>query len=164
MEGRFKRTEVWFKLVLLILFSLLYLLAIPYPEKSKQFPQLLAIVSLIFIVISLFMDFTRKQAGAGVITDVDDTGLKVLDKETRKAKKKRFYQAWGIILVSTAIGFLGGFLFSTFFLFVGFALFFGKRTKKMIVKNFIIAIGMTIVIYFIFEWIMHVPLLAGIFW
>src|SRR4030042_7185863 len=162
MKGRFKRTEVWFKLVLLILFSLLYLLAIPYPEKSKQFPQLIAVFSIIMIVISLMIDLNRKGTGVGEIADVGDTELKILDETTKKTRRKRFYQAWGIILISTAIGFLGGFLFSTFFFFVGFALFFGK--KKYLFKNITIAFAMTILIYFIFQWIMGVPLLAGVLW
>lgn len=110
MKGRFKRTEVWFKLVLLILFSLLYLLAIPYPEKSKQFPQLIAVFSIVMIVISLMIDLTRKETGVGEIADVGDTELKILDETTKETRRKRFYQAWGIILISTAIGFLGGFL------------------------------------------------------
>lgn len=164
MEGGFKRTEVWFKLVLLILFSLLYLLAIPYPEKSKQFPQLIAVFSIVMIVISLIIDLTRKGTGVGEIADVGDTELKILDETTKKARRKRFYKAWGIILVSTAIGFLGGFLFSTFSLFVGFALFFGKRTRKYLFKNIFIAVVMTILIYVAFQWIMGVPLLTGILW
>jgi len=164
MKGRFKRTEVWFKLVLLILFSLLYLLAIPYPEKSKQFPQLIAVFSIVMIVISLMIDPTRKGTGVGEIADVGDTELKILDETTKKARRKRFYKAWGIILISTAIGFLGGFLFSTFSLFVGFALFFGKRTRKYLFKNIFIAVVMTILIYVAFQWIMGVPLLTGILW
>jgi hypothetical protein len=139
-------------------------LAIPYPEKSKQFPQLIAVFSIIMIVISLMIDLTRKETGVGEIADVGDTELKILDETTKKARRKRFYQAWGIILISTAIGFLGGFLFSTFSLFVGFALFFGKRTRKYLFKNIFIAVVMTILIYVAFQWIMGVPLLTGILW
>lgn len=163
MKERFKTADVWFKIALLGVFFLLYLSAIPYPGKAKQFPQLLAAVGLIFTVISLVMAFTIKQTTDGIITDVDDTELQVLDDETKKARKKRFYKAWGIILISTAIGSLGGFLFTTFLLFAGFALFFGETSKKMIAKNFIIAIFMTIFVYVIFDFIMHVPLLRGIF-
>ena len=118
MKEKFKLTEVWFKIVLLFVFSGLYILAIPYPAKSKEFPQLLAVISLIMTVISLIMDFSSKDTVAGEITDVDDTELKVLDAATKQARKKRFYQAWAIILVSTGVGFLGGFLFSTFFYFI----------------------------------------------
>ncbi len=162
MKEKLKLTEVWFKLVLFVFFGLLYLLAIPYPEKSKEFPQLIALLSLIMTVISLIIDFTRKGKVAEGIADVDDTELKVLDATTQKTKRKRFYKAWGIILVSTAIGFLGGFLFTTFFIFVGFALFFGKREKLF--KNILIAVLMTMIIYLSFQWIMGVPLLTGIFW
>jgi hypothetical protein len=162
MKEKLKLTEVWFKLVLFVFFILLYLLAIPYPEKSKQFPQLIAIFSLIMIVISLIIDFTRKGKVAEGIADVDDTELKVFDDPTKKIKRKRFYRAWGIILVSTAIGFLGGFLFTTFFLSMGFPLLFGKR--RNLFKNTVVAIAMTIMIFFIFQWIFQIPLLEGLMW
>lgn len=162
MKDRLKLTEVWFKLVLLAFFIFLYLLSIPYPEKAKRFPQLIAIFSLIMIVISLMTDFIQKGKVAEGIADVGDSELKVLDGATRKERRKRFYQAWGIILVSTAIGFLGGFLFSTFFFFIGFALLFGK--KKNLFKNTLVAIFMTIIIYLSLQWIMGVPLLTGILW
>jgi hypothetical protein len=162
MKEKLKLPEVWFKLVLFFFFGLLFLLAIPYPEKSKRFPQLLAIFSLIMIVISLIIDFTRKGTVAEGIADVDDTELKILDDTNQKTRRRRFYRAWEIILVSTAIGFLGGFLFTTFFLFMGFALFFGER--KNFFKNTLIAVFMTIIIFFSFQWVMSVPLLAGLFW
>ena len=162
MKEKLKLTEVWFKLVLFVLFGLFFLLAIPYPEKSKEFPQLIALLSLIMTGISLIIDFTRKGKVAEGIADVDDTELKVLDAPTQKTKRKRFYKAWGIILVSTAIGFFGGFLFTTFFIFVGFALFFGRREKLF--KNMLIAVLMTMIIYLSFQWIMGVPLLQGFIW
>ena len=162
MKEKLKLIEVWFKLALLVFFILLYLLAIPFPEKSKQFPQLIAIFSLIMIVISLIIDFTWKDKVAEGIADVDDTELKALDAPTQKTKRKRFYRAWGIILVSTAIGFLGGFLFTTFFLLMGFPLLFGE--KRNLFKNTVVAIAMTVIIFFIFQWIFEVPLLQSFIW
>jgi hypothetical protein len=162
MKEKLKLTEVKFKLALFVLFILLYIFAIPYPGKSKQFPQLIAVFSLMMIVISLIVDFTRKEPVAKVVADVDDTELKVLDDKAKRTKRKRFYRAWEIILVSTAVGFLGGFLFSTFFYFIGFALFFGER--KHLIKNIVISVFMTIIIYLLFQWIMGVPLLTGVFW
>ena len=50
---------------------------------------------------------TSERNSPGRDGDVDE--LKVLDVATRKAHRKRFYQAWVIILVSTGIGFPGGF-------------------------------------------------------
>ncbi len=161
MKGHFKRLEVWCKIGLIFIFSGFYIAAIPYPAKSKEFPQLLAVISLILTVISLVMDFSRKDTAVGEITDVDDTELKVLDAETKKARKKRLYQAWAIIIVSTAAGFAGGFLYSTFLYFVAFAVFFGSKEKLL--KNLIIAVAMTALIYVTFERIMGVPLLEGIF-
>lgn len=162
MKKKLLLTEIWFKLVLLILFGLLYWTAIFYPEKSKKFPQLIAMFSLIMIMISLIMDFTQKDKMAEGIADVDDTELKVVDDSSKKSKRKRFFKAWGIILISTAIGLLGGFLFTTFFLFIGFALLFGE--KKNLLKNTLIAVFLTVIIYFAFQWTMGVPLLRGILW
>jgi len=161
-KEKLKMTEVWFKLVLFVFFILLYLLAIPYPERSKEFPQILALLSIIMIVISLIIDFTRKGKVAEGIADVDDTELKVLDAITQKTRRKRFYKAWAIILVSTAIGFLGGFVFTTFFLLMGFPLFFGERENLF--KNTVVAIAMTIIIFFIFQWIFEIPLLKSFTW
>jgi len=162
MKEKLKLAEVWFKLVLFVFFILLYLLAIPYPEKSKQFPQLIALFSLIMIVISLIMDFSKRETLAEGIADVDDTELKVFDNTTKKIKRKRFYRAWGIILVSTAVGFLGGFLFTTFFLLMGFPLLSGER--RNLFKNTVFAIAMTIITFFIFQWIFEIPLLQSFIW
>jgi uncharacterized MAPEG superfamily protein len=60
------------------------------------------------------------------------------------------------------MGFSGGFLFTTFFLLMGFALFFGERGNLF--KNTVVAIAMTIVIFFIFQWIFEIPLLKSFIW
>src|SRR5512135_1296638 len=112
-----KRTDVRIKLVLLVFFGLFYVLAIPYPEKSRQFPQLIALFSLAALVVSLIADFTQKVTVTAQIAQVDDTELTGIDEQEKNEKKKRFYRAWGVILVSVAAGLLGGFLFTTFFLF-----------------------------------------------
>ncbi len=157
-----KRTDVRIKLVLLAFFGLFYLLAIPYPEKSRQFPQLIALFSLVVIVLSLIMDFRRKAAVSAQISQVDDTELTGTDEQGKTEKRKRFYRAWAIILVSSGAGFLGGFLFTAFFLCAGFALIFGRREKAF--KNMTAAVVMTVCIYLIFERLMGVPLLSGILW
>ena len=162
MKEKLKLTEVWFKIVLLFVFSGFFVLAIPYPQESRQFPQLLAAISLALTVIALAMDFLRAQVIAGEIGYVDDTELKVVDTATRTARRKRFYQAWAILFVSTATGFVGGFLFSTVLLFGGFGLASGRRENW--VKNAIIAVTMTVVVYFIFGRIMAVPLLNDAIW
>ena len=160
--GTLKRTDVRFKLVLMFFFALFYVLAIPYPQKSRQFPQLIALFSLLAVVISLISDFARKAAAAEEIAQVDDTEMTRIDEQGKKDRKRRFYRAWGIILASTAAGLLGGFAFTTFFLFAGFALIFGDRTNLF--KNGVMAVAMTICIYLAFEWLMGVPLFSGIFW
>ena len=61
MKEKLKLTEVWFKIVLLFVFSGFYILAIPYPQESGQFPQLLAAISLILTLAALAADFLRAQ-------------------------------------------------------------------------------------------------------
>ncbi len=162
MRKQLKATDVQIKLALIFVFGFFYLYAMPYAEKSRQFPQLIALVSLILVIISLILDFTKKEFVAGEIGDIDDTEVKVLADERKTAKKQRFYKAWGIIIFSTAVGFLGGFLFSSILLFLGFSIFFGKREN--LVRNIITGMGITAVVYFIFGKVMMVPLLAGILW
>ena len=157
MKANWKRTEVWFKLFLSALFVFLLFLAIPYPPDSKKFPELIAFFSLIMLGISLVLDFTSKETAVREITDTGDSQLRVADESTKKDRRKRFYQTWGIILASTAVGFWGGFLFSTFLLFLGFALFLGRRNDFL--KNAAIAVFSTGIIYLIFEWMMGVPLI-----
>ena len=160
MKEKLKSTEVWFKIVLLFVFSGFFILAFPYPQESGQFPQLLAVISLVLTAVALAIDFLRPQVVGGEIGDVDDTELKVLDATTRAARRKRFYQAWAIILVSAGIGVLGGFLFSTILLFAGFGLAFGSREHRL--KNMAVAVAMTLLVYFVFGRIMAVPLLDGV--
>ena len=114
------------------------------------------------ILISLIVDLTKKKTVGGGLTGIDDTELTVLDESAKRERIKRFYKAWGIILVSTAIGFLGGFLFCVLFLFIGFAVLFGP--KKKLLRNIVTAVAMTITFYFTFQWIMMVPLLEGVLW
>ncbi len=157
MKANWKRTEVWFKLFLLALFVSLLFLEIPYPPDSKKFPELIALFSLIMLGISLVLDFASKETAVREITDTGESQLGVADASTKKDRRKRFYQTWGIILASTAVGFWGGFLFSTFLLFLGFALFLGRRNDFL--KNAAIAVFTTGIIYLIFEWMMGVPLI-----
>jgi hypothetical protein len=162
MLEKLKRTEVWFKLVLLTLFGFWYAQAISFPEKSRQFPHLIAVPSLILTLISLIIDFARKREIPGEIAEGNDSNLIILDASARKEQRKRFWQAWGIILASMAVGFLGGFLFSAFFLLVGFALFFGSRGN--LIKNMILAVVITMATYVTFQWFMDVPLMRGVLW
>jgi hypothetical protein len=156
-----KRKEVWFKLLLLVVFVFLFITAIPYPLKSKQFPQLVAIFTLIVIALSLITDFIGKPAPAGGKTE-NNNELAVNDGAADRAMNRRFYEAWAIILVSTAIGFLAGFLFLSFFLFLGFAL--RSESRKKLLQNIVIAVLSTVIIYFTFDWMMAIPLLDGILW
>jgi len=162
MLEKFKLTEVWLKIALLFVFSAFYVAALSFPEQSRQFPQLLAVASLVMTAIALVTDFAHKGAVRAEISGVDDTELKVLDADTRRGRRKRYYQAWAIILFSTTIGFLGGFLFSALCLFFGFALYFGNRAK--VLRNLVAGAAMTVVVYLVFGVMMSVPLLNGVLW
>ena len=162
MKEKFKSIEVRFKIVLLFVFSGFFILAIPYPQESRQFPQILAAISFVLTLSALGMDFLRTQVLAGEIGGVDDSELIVLDAPTRRARRRRYYQAWAIILVATGAGFLGGFLFSTIFLFIGFGLAFGG--SENLVRSLVIAVAMTLLVYVVFGRIMAVPLLNGVLW
>jgi len=162
VKEKFKLTDVQIKLALIVIFGFFFFYANSFPEKSRQFPQLVAAVSLILVIISLVLEFVKKETVASEITDIDDSEATVLSAEKKMEKRLRFYKAWAIILVSAAAGFLGGFLFSTFFFFLGFSLFFGRREK--LGKNIVVSVGMTILVYISFEKIMNVPLLKGMLW
>jgi hypothetical protein len=151
-----------FKLLLMILFACFYALAIPYPEKSRQFPQLISLLSLIMLAVSFLTDMVNKKGVKMEVGTVEDGELQEVREQGKGEKKKRFFKAWGIILVSFGAGLLGGFAFTAFFLFAGFALFFGSRQKLL--KNIIIAVVMTVCIFLVFQQVMAVPLLTGILW
>ncbi len=162
MKEKLKLTDVQIKLALVFIFAFAYFFAMSYPEKSRAFPQLISAVSVILVVLSLIFDFRKKEAVSVQLTDIDDAEVKVLSREEKRARKQRFYKAWAIIIISTLMGFLGGFLLSAFFFFLGFAVVFGERKK--VVKNIVITVVMTIITYLVFEHIMGVPLLEGILW
>ena len=151
-----------FKLLLMIMFGCFYALAIPYPEKSRQFPQLISLLSLIMLAASFLTDMLNKKGVKMEVGTVEDGELQVIKEQGRGERKKRFFKAWAIILVSFGAGLLGGFAFTAFLLFIGFALFFGTRQKLL--KNIVIAFIMTICIFLVFQQVMGVPLLTGILW
>lgn len=157
----FKRPDVWCKTALMALFVLLYVMARSYPSESRQFPQLIAVFTFVVLVISLVRDFFgEKRVAPPESTEASDAGFQAADQaKGPKEKKRRLYLTWGMILVATGIGFVGGFLITTFLMFIGFALFFGE--KKHLLRNSLTAVAVTAVIYFIFEWIMRVPLLGN---
>ena len=60
-KRKFPLIEIGFKVVLLSLFGTLYVMAIPYPTKSREFPQLIAVFGLLIVMISLARDFIQKK-------------------------------------------------------------------------------------------------------
>lgn len=162
VREKFRLTEVWCKIALLFLFSAFYVLALPFPEKSRQFPQLLALASLALTVIALVLDFTRRSAVQAEISDVDNTELAVLDTATRRVRRKRYYRAWAIVIVSTGVGILGGFFFSALCLIGGFSVLFGNR--EHVKRNALAGAAIMVGVYIVFGKLMGVPLLSGLLW
>jgi hypothetical protein len=161
MTKKRKLQEIFFKLGLLAFFGLLYVAAIPYSLKTKQFPQLIAICTMIVITWSLITDFFGKASPASETKEHDDK-IEVDDAMADGAMNRRFYEAWAIILIATAVSFLGGFLFMVFFLFLGFGLRSASRKKAL--QNIVIAVLSTAIIYYIFQELVGIPLLDGILW
>lgn len=160
MKSKTNLKDIWFRVFLLAFFSLLYIISSPYPQKSKQFPHLIAIFSLIVVTISFLIDLSKKGKSKEEIPEEGDRDLELLIK--RSERRKRFYKAWGIILISISLGFFGGFIFTALFLFLGFSIFFGR--KKNLLKNVVISLSITLIIFFIFQWIFGSPLLMGFIW
>ena len=161
MKEPLGRLDVWCKMALMALFVLLYAMTRSYPSESRQFPQLIAIFTLVVLTISLARDFFgKKTAAPPEYAEASDAGFQVADQnQGARERKRRLYLTWGLILISTGIGFWGGFIITTFLLFIGFALLFGE--KKNLLRNSLTAVAVTAVIYFVFEWIMRVPLLGN---
>lgn len=162
MKEKFGLTEVWCKIGLLAVFSAFYFLALPFPEKARQFPQLIAVVSLALTIVALIVDFSRKGAVAVEIASVDDTELEVPDGTTRRLRRRRFYRAWAIIALSTVAGMLGGFFFSALGLIGGFSVLFGSR--QHLKRNALAGVAILIGVYLVFGRLMGVPLLSGLLW
>jgi hypothetical protein len=151
--------DVLVSLGLFAFFAFCCVQALSFPKKSGQFPLMIGISVLIINAIFLVISFSRKKEEE--IKEIDDTELSIFqDKKTRKARMKRLGIAWGIILVSSLVGYMVGFLFLALLLFLGFGAFFGSRENLL--KNMVIAVALTIVTYCIFDWAMGVPLLRGI--
>src|SRR3989441_10183585 len=107
------RLEVALDVILLFGFAALYMVSTAYPERSRQFPQLIALVSMALILLALVRNF----AGAA------STRRGRWDRE----RAARVARAWGVIVVSTACGAVGGFLVRVLLLFLGFAFLFCAR-------------------------------------
>jgi hypothetical protein len=161
MKERLASTDFWFKLALVFVFGAFYLLARPFPEESRQFPQLLSAISLLLTLVALTADLVRQGVARGEVGGVDDTELRPVDSETRRARSRRFWLAWAILLGSAGVGFAGGFLYSVIGLFAGFAVAFGGEKR---VHNLFVAAALTAAVYFVFGKLMGVPLMGGLLW
>jgi len=163
MKEKLLLTEVWCKIALLFVFGGFYAAAIPFPDKARQFPQLIAVASFAMTVLALALDFLRPQPPAQAeISGVEDTELSVLDAATRRMRRSRYYKTWAVVIVSTVVGVLGGFLFCAIGLFGGFVILFtspGERSRNAIIGGIT-----TVAVYLIFGLVMKVPMLGGILW
>lgn len=183
MTVRLRKTEGIFKLGLLLFFMMLMWMGRGYPEKSRMFPEILGGITVLFIIISFIQDFLKpkgeeKKAEAKEpeppISDVREETLRRLKEVEDQAedagykeleaseKRKRLTQGIIIILISLVIGYLGGFLLIVPFYFICFGILHGDKKKAF--QYVLIGLGVTVVTYFSFTWLMGVPLLRGVFW
>lgn len=160
MKRPFGGAEVWFKLLLAVLFAGFYVVGLGYPARSRQFPQLVALISLALVALSLLRDVTRGALGHE-IAETGDTELKVVDPTVKRQRRGRVLRAGAIVLGSTLLGVGGGFIVTVFVCYLGFAWFFGRRQALLV--NVALAAGITLAIYLLFDRVMGVPMLVGVF-
>lgn len=153
------KLETCFKIVLFFLFGIGYVAAMHYSQKASRFPQLIALITLILLALSFLGDLYRwlrereSRLTGGSIPATEDHGTRRL----------RFYKAWLIILIAMGAGVLGGFLFSTLSLLAGFPLLLSDGKGRRLVWDLSLAVIVTACIYLIFQYVMGVPLLTGLF-
>lgn len=150
------KLEICFKLVLFFLFGTGYMVAMQYSHKARQVPCLIALLTLILIAFSLAGDLYRW------LRERESSSTKGGRPAVEGTRRTRFFKAWLIIIVSTGVGVLGGFLFTAFFLFAGFPLLLGDEEGRPLVWQLSLAAIMTACIYIVFEYLMGVPLLSGL--
>jgi len=172
---------IWFELALLVAFGAAYVVAGTYPDRARQFPQLIALVSLLLTALALVQDYlaggtrpaspqTPLTAGRATEPASPQTPL-TAGRATEPASPQttepaiatsRVAKAAAIIVVATLAGAAGGFLLSVLLLFLGFAFFFGAREAFW--RHAAWSVGVSVVIYLLFDRVMGVPLLAGLLW
>jgi hypothetical protein len=185
MLAGLKKTEMIFKICLVILFLFLMWVSRTYPRNSRLFPQILGGITVILIIVSFVQDFLkiRRSKEKKVVEEslpeappsdiveekmrwmkeveekAEDAGYEVLETGLRR---KRLVESILIILISLGIGYLGGFLLIVPFYFIAFGLLHGQ--KKKAIKYIIIAVAITVVTYLSFTKLMGIPLLQGFLW
>jgi hypothetical protein len=152
------KLETVFKVLLFMIFGGAYMAATHYSQKARQFPQLIALLTLILIALSLLGDMIRWLRKQKSLT----TGQNTQTAENTRTRQLRFYKAWLVILAATAAGILGGFLFSTFFLLAGFPLLLRDEREPRLFSHLSLAVVLTACIYLVFQYLMGVPLLSGL--
>ena len=141
------------------MFGIGYLGAMHYSQKARQFPQLIALITLILLALSFLGDLYRRLRERESLL----TGASIPATEDNGIRRLRFYKAWLIIIVAMGVGMLGGFFFSTLFLLAGFPLLLGDGKGRRLVWDLSLAVIVTACIYLIFQYVMGVPLLTGLF-
>lgn len=150
------KLEICFKVVLFFIFGTGYMLATQYSQKARQVPRLIALITLILIALALLGDLVRW------LRERESSSPRSSLPAAEGKRRIRFFKAWLIIIVSTGVGVLGGFLFSAFFLLAGFPLLLSDEKGHSLVWQLSLAAIMTACIYVVFQHLMGVPLLSGL--
>lgn len=136
----------FFQFGLLALFALLIWESRSYPPESSFYPQIIAGITIILLIVSLVRHFWKKEEGK-------KTGPEFT------LRLRRFFQVSLVIVLATILGFLGGFLLSVLCYYVAYAFFQEDRTK--LIRTLSIGVALTFLFYISFGWFMKVPLLRG---
>jgi hypothetical protein len=138
--------DVFFQAGLLIFLALLIWKSASYPFESRLYPQIIGGATIILLAVSIVRHFRTHTAEENAAPEL------VL-------RRKRFFKASIIVLLSTAVGFMGGFLLSVLCYYIGYALL--QENKSRLFRTLGIGIALTVLFYISFGWLMHVPLLRG---
>jgi len=138
--------DFFFQIVLLGVFSLLIWVSRSYPFESHIYPLGLCVITSILLLISLVRHFREKSEE------------KKSDPEEVHRPRKLF-QVLLVIVIATAIGLLGGFLFGVLGYYVVYAIL--QENKSRLPKTLSIGVGLTLIYYILFGWLMSVPLFRG---
>jgi hypothetical protein len=153
LKPQFKSADFYFKILLLIFFLVLLVEVRSYPVASRRLPQLIAVVTSAFLLLSLILDFfphtTEKEK--------PEVSLEVL-----RLTRKRFVFSSITVVLSVVVASIGGVLLAVPISFICLSLLF--EGKKYLLKSIIISAVATGITYVVFGVFFGIPITEGMFW
>jgi len=143
-----------FNACLLIVFIILDLIANTYGESARQFPRFVLGIGIVVLVFWMVIYFLFPSAMRFIEAQEEVEG-----GDSRNPS--RYWLAWFCIAISVLIGYLFGFLFTVPSGFLSYGLILGDRKKLLSLS--ILTVISTVIFYIAFDYILHIPLLQGVF-